>query len=103
MVAPAARIRSGREDGRALRLVRRRRCARLQRGEADEEYARRERTGCRNAKFFHEIGDPELGFLLVCGADFPMTEGFSDGIRLTRTPIIMQGAGHCDFRYALKK
>ena len=32
-----------------------------------------------------------------------MTERSSDGIRLTRTPIIMQGAGHCDFRYALKK
>jgi hypothetical protein len=60
-------------------------------------------TGCRYAKFFHEIGEPELGFLLVCGADFPMTEGFSDCIKLTRTQTIMQGAGHCDFRYALEK
>ncbi len=32
-----------------------------------------------------------------------MTEGFSDCIKLTRTQTIMQGAGHCDFRYALKK
>lgn len=45
---------------------------------------------------------PELGFLLVCSADFPMAEGFG-GVQLTRTQTIMQGASHCDFRYALKK
>jgi hypothetical protein len=60
-------------------------------------------TGCRYARFFHEIGEPELGFLLVCCADFSMTEGFNDGVELTRTQTIMQGASHCDFRYALRK
>jgi hypothetical protein len=60
-------------------------------------------TGCRYAQFFQEIGEPELGFLLVCSADFPMTEGFGDGVELTRTQTIMEGASHCDFRYALKK
>ncbi|HTI83527.1 MAG TPA: L-2-amino-thiazoline-4-carboxylic acid hydrolase [Acetobacteraceae bacterium] len=60
-------------------------------------------TGCRYARFFHEIGEPELGFLLVCSADFPMAEGFGDGVELTRTQTIMQGAGHCDFRYAVKR
>ena len=58
-------------------------------------------TGCRYARFFQELGVPELGFLLVCGADAPMTEGFAAGITLTRTQTIMQGASHCDFRYAL--
>ena len=58
-------------------------------------------TGCRYAKFYHEIGAPELGFLLVCSADFAMAEGFGADVELTRTQTIMQGAGHCDFRYRL--
>jgi len=56
-------------------------------------------TGCRYAEFYKELGEPELGFLLVCSADFPMAEGFGPGIKLTRTQTIMQGASHCDFRY----
>lgn len=58
-------------------------------------------TRCRYATFYEHIGAPELGFLLVCSADFPMAEGA--GIELTRTQTIMQGASHCDFRYRLKK
>jgi hypothetical protein len=60
-------------------------------------------TGCRYAQFYKELGEPELGFLLVCNADFPMAEGFGPGMRLVRTQTIMQGTSHCDFRYALKK
>lgn len=60
-------------------------------------------TGCRYAKFYNEIGAPELGFLLTCSADFRMTEGFGTDVQLTRTQTIMQGASHCDFRYALKQ
>ena len=60
-------------------------------------------TGCRYAKFFQELGEPELGFLLVCSADFRMAEGLGAGVELTRAKTIMQGAGHCDFRYTMKK
>jgi hypothetical protein len=60
-------------------------------------------TACRYAKFYNEIGAPELGFLLTCSADASMTEGFGAGVQLTRTQTIMQGASHCDFRYALKR
>ncbi len=60
-------------------------------------------TGCRYAGFFKELGAPELGFLLVCSADFVMTEGFGADVQLTRTQTIMQGASHCDFRYSLKE
>ena len=60
-------------------------------------------TGCRYAKFYKELGVPELGFLLICSLDPPMTEGFGADLELTRTQTIMQGADHCDFRYALKK
>jgi hypothetical protein len=60
-------------------------------------------TACRYAKFYDDIGAPELGFLLTCSADFSMTEGFGTDVQLTRTQTIMQGASHCDFRYALKR
>jgi hypothetical protein len=56
-------------------------------------------TACRYAQFYKELGEPDLGFLLVCSADFPMAEGFGPDIKLTRTQTIMQGASHCDFRY----
>jgi L-2-amino-thiazoline-4-carboxylic acid hydrolase len=56
-------------------------------------------TGCRYAEFYKELGEPELGFLLVCSADFLMAEGFGPDITLTRTQTIMQGASHCNFRY----
>jgi hypothetical protein len=59
-------------------------------------------TECRYAKFYNKIGAPELGFLLTCTADFAHAEGFGADVQLTRTQTIMQGASHCDFRYALK-
>lgn len=56
-------------------------------------------TRCRYAEFYKELGEPALGFLLVCSADFDTAEGFGGDIELTRTQTIMQGASHCDFRY----
>jgi hypothetical protein len=56
-------------------------------------------TGCRYADFYKELGEPELGFLLVCSADYSVAEGFGSDVKLTRTQTIMQGASHCDFRY----
>ena len=60
-------------------------------------------TGCRYAQFYGELGEPELGFLLVCSSDFPFAEGFGADIKLTLTQTIMQGASHCDFRYRRQK
>ena len=62
-------------------------------------------TECRYAKFYNKIGASELGFLLTCSADsnFFHAEGFGADVQLTRTQTIMQGASHCDFRYALRK
>jgi hypothetical protein len=54
---------------------------------------------CRYAKFYNALGEPELGFLLVCSADDPMAEVFAPEIKLARIQTIMQGASHCDFRY----
>lgn len=60
-------------------------------------------TGCRYADFYKEMGEPELGFLLVCSADFSTAKGVGPDIELTRTQTIMQGASHCDFRYKRSK
>jgi hypothetical protein len=60
-------------------------------------------TKCRYAEFYHQIGAPELGFLLTCSADFSMAQGYGADVQLTRTQTIMQGATHCDFRYAVRK
>lgn len=70
---------------------------------------RRERLGarafavdvkrCAYAEFYKALGEPELGFLMICTADVATAEGFGPDIRLTRTQTIMQGADHCDFRY----
>jgi hypothetical protein len=54
---------------------------------------------CRYAEFYNALGEPELGLLMVCSADYDMAEGFGQDIKLTRTQTIMQGASHCDFRY----
>ena len=54
---------------------------------------------CAYAEFYKALGEPELGFLLICTADFATAEGFGSDISLTRTQTIMQGADHCDFRY----
>jgi hypothetical protein len=60
-------------------------------------------TACRYAQFYKELGEPELGFLLVCSLDFPFAEGIGPDMKLTRTQTIMQGASHCDFRYQRQK
>jgi hypothetical protein len=55
--------------------------------------------GCRYADFYKALGEPELGFLLICTADYATAEGFGADVKLTRTQTIMQGASFCDFRY----
>ena len=61
-------------------------------------------TGCRFAQSFRELDEPELGFALTCSWDDTVAEEIGAGdVKLTRTGTIMQGANHCDFRYALKK
>jgi hypothetical protein len=56
-------------------------------------------TRCSYAEFYKKLGEPELGFLLICCADFNFAEGFGPDVTLTRAQTIMQGASHCDFRY----
>jgi predicted ArsR family transcriptional regulator len=59
-------------------------------------------TRCQYAEFYKALGLSELGYLFHCSRDFAMVEGFSPGLDLKRTQTIMEGAGHCDFRFVRK-
>ena len=56
-------------------------------------------TTCRYTEFFKQLGEPDLGFLLVCSADFALADGFGSDIALKCAQTMMQGASHCEFRY----
>jgi predicted ArsR family transcriptional regulator len=56
-------------------------------------------TRCRFAEFFHALGEPELGALLVCATDFDVVATAGDAVSLTREQTLMQGAPSCTFRY----
>jgi fumarate reductase iron-sulfur subunit len=60
-------------------------------------------TRCRYAEMYRKHGLQKFGFLLSCGRDFAMIEGFNPKIRLTRTQTIMEGAPFCDFRFTLEE
>jgi hypothetical protein len=60
-------------------------------------------TRCRFAEMYHRLGLADLGPLLSCNRDGAMIEGFNTEIAFTRTQTIMDGAPHCDFRYALER
>ena len=61
-------------------------------------------VGCRFAQFFRDLGEPELGFALLCAMDDTVAQEVGAGdVTLQRSSTIMQGAQRCDFRYALKK
>ena len=58
--------------------------------------------GCRYADFFRQLGEPELGAVLLCEVDDHVAEIAGPEVELTRTQTIMKGASYCDFRYRMK-
>jgi hypothetical protein len=56
-------------------------------------------TRCRFAEFFRALGEPELGALLICAADFDIAAVGEGAVNLERLQTIMQGAPSCTFRY----
>ena len=56
-------------------------------------------THCKFADFFRALGEPELGALLICEADFDIAAAGGDEVSLTREQTIMKGAPSCTFRY----
>ncbi len=57
-------------------------------------------TRCRYAEMYRALGIPELGAALSCNRDATFCEGYDPALKLERTQTLMQGASHCDFRYA---
>ncbi|BAI75058.1 hypothetical protein AZL_b03950 (plasmid) [Azospirillum sp. B510] len=59
-------------------------------------------TRCRYAEMYKEMGLGAIGHLLSCNRDAAFCTGYDPRITMERTQTIMQGAGHCDFRYRFK-
>ncbi len=59
-------------------------------------------TGCRYADFFRQLGEPELGTVLLCDSDHHLAELADGDVEFERTQTIMKGAAFCDFRYKVK-
>jgi hypothetical protein len=57
-------------------------------------------TRCRYAEMYREMGLGEIGHLLSCNRDGTFCEGYDNRLKLARSQTLMQGAGHCDFRYS---
>ena len=65
----------------------------------DKETLDMDVTRCRFAEFFRALGEPELGALLICEADFDIAAAGDGEVSLDRAQTIMQGAPSCTFRY----
>ena len=60
-------------------------------------------TGCRYADFFRQLGEPDLGAVLLCELDNHVVAAAGPGVELARTQTVMRGATHCDFRYHMRE
>ncbi len=57
---------------------------------------------CKYAEMYRKHGLQDVGYLLSCGRDFALIEGFNPRIRLTRTQTVMEGAPFCDMRFSME-
>ena len=58
---------------------------------------------CIYADFFRELGEPELGAVLVCDSDIYLVEEVtSPEVEYTRTQTLMEGGSFCDIRWRIK-
>ena len=59
-------------------------------------------TRCPYYEKYRKLGLVEFGVAFSCCRDEPFAKGFNPNLTLKRTQTIMEGAGHCDFRYSLE-
>jgi hypothetical protein len=76
----------------------------------EREYIKNDENGrdynvkrCRFAEFFKDLGEPELGMILMCDFDYYIAEVGKPVVELKRTQTIMEGEEQCDFYYRFKK
>lgn len=60
-------------------------------------------TRCRYAEMYKRLGLEDMGFILSCGRDAALFEGYNPDIRFTRTQTVMEGGRCCDFCLEAKK
>ena len=65
--------------------------------EIGQEKIKLDITRCTFAEMYKQHGLEEFGYLLSCGRDYALFEGFNPDIKFTRTQTIMEGADTCDF------
>lgn len=58
---------------------------------------------CKYAELFARLGEPELGEMLLCAADYPAAAVGAPDVQFSRGQTLMRGATHCDFRYRIKR
>jgi len=57
---------------------------------------------CLWAKTFREADAADLGFKLICSADYVTAEAFNPNIQLVRDKTLMQGHDCCNHKYVVK-
>jgi hypothetical protein len=58
---------------------------------------------CLWAKTFRDSSAGDLGYAIVCHADFAVARSLSPTLKLTRTKTLMQGHDCCQFRYSVEQ
>ncbi len=71
--------------------------------EISEEIISLDITSCAFAEMYKKHGLEEFGYLMSCGRDYALFEGFNADIDFTRTQTIMEGADRCDFCFSSGK
>ena len=56
-------------------------------------------TRCQYAQLFRQLGEPELGAILVCEVDDHIADLSAPAVKLSRINTMMKGGTHCPFRY----
>jgi hypothetical protein len=56
-------------------------------------------TECLWAKTFREANAADIGYAVICHADFAFAEGYSTHLRLVRSKTLMEGCDRCNHRY----
>jgi hypothetical protein len=70
----------------------------------DSEALEYDVSRCIYADFFRELGESELGVILVCDADkYLVEEVTGPEVTYTRTQSIMEGGCICDIRWRIKR
>lgn len=66
--------------------------------QSDQEFAFNVKR-CGYAEFYKDLGLADIGYQVHCKRDHAMLTGFDDGLELSRSQTLMEGASCCDFRF----